>query len=94
MSVNPKRKENENARHDQIRLRGARYYKSDHLDRLTHPTKPSGYIPGARSVNLPHLVLPRFKVSISTNYPKEERETDRQKTTSVPTKFLISHPVE
>ena len=60
MSVNLERKENENARHDQIRLRGARYYKSDHLNRLTHPTKLSGYIASARSVNLPHLILPRF----------------------------------
>jgi hypothetical protein len=87
------KEDNENARHDQIRLRGARYYKSDHLDRLTHPTKPSGYIPNGRSANLPHLVLPRFKGK-HKNYLKKERETDRQKTTSVLTKFLITHPVE
>lgn len=36
------RKENENARHNQIGFRGTRYHESDHLDRLTHPKKPSG----------------------------------------------------
>jgi hypothetical protein len=85
--------ENKNARHDQIRLRGARYHKSDHLDRLTHPTKPSGYIPSACSVNVPHLVLPKFEGK-HKYYLKKERETDRQKATSVLIKFLITHPVE
>ena len=92
MSVNFERKDNKNPRHDQIRLREARYHESDHLDRLTHPTNRQGLS------RVPYCQLtPSRPTKIQgkyNHYRTKEHETDRQKATGVPSKFLITHPVE